>query len=222
VSDRLASVTAALAPLGFSLRGGFVADDQVPALADGAACRTVLMIGSHGPAMWRRFQEERPAGANPLDAWTRSVLEPVARRVGADIRFPFDRPFLPFQQWLMRAEPCHSSPLGIVIHPVFGLWHGIRAALLLADDIALAPVIPTPSPCDSCRDRPCLTACPVGAFSGQVYDVPGCLGHLSRPEGEDCRALGCRARRACPVGAAFRPEPAQARFHMEAFQNSTL
>src|SRR3546814_16164033 len=31
------------------------------------------------------------------------------------------------------------------------------------------------------------------------------------------RSLGCRARRACPVGRAYRYPPAQARLHMAAF-----
>ena len=33
-------------------------------------------------------------------------------------------------------------------------------------------------------------------------------------------ALGCSARRACPVGVAYRYEPTQARFHMEAFRQA--
>jgi hypothetical protein len=40
---------------------------------------------------------------------------------------------------------------------------------------------------------------------------------LETKEGEDCMTLGCRARRACPVGREFTYVPDQAGFHMRAF-----
>ena len=48
-------------------------------------------------------------------------------------------------------------------------------------------------------------------------DVPACAAHLGSQQGTDCMELGCRARRACPVGRAYIYEPAQALFHMSAF-----
>ena len=39
------------------------------------------------------------------------------------------RPWLPFQQWARKAEPVHVSPLGVLIHPDYGLWHSYRGAL---------------------------------------------------------------------------------------------
>jgi hypothetical protein len=71
-------------------------------------------------------------------------------------------------------------------------------------------------------DKPCLSACPVGAFSGRSYDVPACVNHTRSTAGVDCREAGCRARRACPVGREYPYEPDQARFHMDAFERSQL
>jgi hypothetical protein len=34
--------------------------------------------------------------------------------------------------------------------------------------------------------------------------------------------LGCRARRACPVGQSWRYTPAQAEFHMRPFRRNAL
>jgi hypothetical protein len=219
-------VARALEPFGLSVRGHFRPEpaDGVPALPDGRPAAAVLMVGNAGPALWRRFAGARPGGPSPLDRWTRDVLTGVAEPSGAHAVFPFQRPYLPFQRWSLRAEPCHVSPLGILIHPEFGLWHALRGALLFADEIApgINPpaAAPRPSPCDACPERPCLNTCPVQAFSETGYDVPRCLARLADSAGADCLDLGCRARRACPVGAGYRYDPAQARFHMEAFRQA--
>jgi hypothetical protein len=125
---------------------------------------------------------------------------------------------LPFQRWAQRAEPVFPSPIGMLIHPEHGLWHAYRGALAFAGEIAgLPPRGAAHSPCDSCADKPCLTTCPVGAFGPEGYDVPACAAHLRRPAGADCMGLGCRARRACPVGRQATYLPEQAAFHMAAF-----
>jgi len=179
---------------------------------------TVLLVGNAGPRMWEAFSTAIPGGANPLDTWCKTVLNDVARRFGGAALFPSDGPpYLPFQRWALKAEPVSLSPLGILIHPDYGLWHGYRGALAFAEELPVPPVAGRLSPCDDCAGRPCLSACPVAAFAEGDYDVPACTSHLKSGAGGDCMTLGCRARRACPVGRAHTYEPAQAAFHMRAF-----
>ena len=62
-----------------------------------------------------------------------AAIDPLARSVGAMALYPFDGPpYRPFQRWAMRAEPVAPSPLGLFIHPEYGLWHAYRAALVFA------------------------------------------------------------------------------------------
>lgn len=188
-------------------------EDGVPGEAG-----TLVLVGNAGPAMWRAFAAARPHGPDTLDRWTRRVLEGVADDLRAAALFPFGGPpWLPFQRWAMRAEPVGPSPLGILIHPDYGLWHGYRGALAFAGRLELPPRDERPVPCAQCAEKPCLSACPVGAFTGEIYDVEGCVGWLSRAEGSDCMSLSCTARRACPVGREFVYGAGQARFHMQAF-----
>ena len=208
-----AEIAARLAPFGMMAHGAFhpEAGDEI----DGV---TAVLVGYAGPAMWRAFREQRRHGPDPLDNWTREVLQSVAAALGARVMFPFGGPpFLPFGRWAERAGGVHRSPIGILIHPEFGLWHGYRGLLAFADLIALPPVDDRPSPCESCADKPCLSACPVDAFAPGAYDVAACKGHIARPAGADCMGLGCRARRDCPVGTAYHYRPEQAEFHMRAF-----
>jgi hypothetical protein len=209
----------ALQGAGLTPRGAFhpAADDGVPPLAAAAPARTVVLAGNAGPQMWRAFDAARAASGMTLDTWSAQVLSELAARLDARAVFPFERPYLPFQRWAMRAEACHPSPLGLLIHPDYGLWHGYRGALLFAAAIDLPPPDRRASPCAGCADRPCLTACPVGAFDSAGYDVPACARHLAGTPEPACMDIGCLARHACPIGRGFRYAPAQARFHMLSF-----
>ncbi len=82
-----AEIADRLAPFGLMARGGFYPDagDQIDAA-------TAVLVGNAGPAMWRAFVEQRPRGPDPLDTWTREVLETVAAALGARAMFPFGGP----------------------------------------------------------------------------------------------------------------------------------
>lgn len=257
-------IRAAFTPHGLFLRGvvNFAEGDAAPSLADGRSAAGVALIGIVGRSAWRHFrqwQAEAPGqgGRDPLDTWSKAVIGPIAAQMGATAYFPSDPPWQPFQQWAMRAEGLRPSPLGILIHPTFGLWHSYRGALGFSHAVAAAEpagrfsdspaglpdeAVPArgsdgrhagdtgsgagatssaalhgPHPCDFCRDRPCLPACPVSAVTAAGFDLSVCRGHLRTPAGRSgCMAVGCLARNACPVGADYRYGDDQLCFHMAA------
>ena len=189
-------------------------------MADGREAGTVVLVGVVGGSCWEAFQaaEESRQWPDPLDRWSRRVVTGLAAELDADALFPFGGPpFLPFIRWARRAEAVYPSPIGPLIHPEYGLWHAYRGALVFAESIDLPPAKERPRPCDSCADKPCLTTCPVAAFSQKGYDVPACIDHIGGERGGDCLGGGCLARRACPVGVAYQYRPAQMGFHMRAF-----
>ena len=221
----LEAIAETLVPHGLIVRGGFhpTPEDQVPSLSSGASSATVVIVGNAGPAMWAKFANspERALERDPLNTWTLKVVSASTGSLRAEALYPFSGPpYYPFQRWAQRAESVWPSPIGILIHPESGLWHGYRAALLFEQRLALPAKVALDNPCDSCEERPCLNTCPVGAFTGEGYNVPSCVSHISTQDGSDCISLGCRARRACPVGVAFRYEPPQAQLHQQAFLRS--
>ena len=215
----LALLRARAEAAGLALRGAFHPD-----AADGIAAGTLVLLGFAGGIGWPAFAgsaEAADGAPDPLDRWSRRVVDALAARMGGVALYPFGGPpWHPFQRWATRAEPVHPSPLGILIHPAWGLWHSYRGAIALRERIALPPPDRHASPCATCADRPCLSACPVGAFSATGYDVDACASHIAAPEGTACMGAGCLARRACPVGAAYRHDAARAGFHMRAFRAS--
>jgi ferredoxin len=163
------------------------------------------VIGNVGGAMWPKFRAAEPAGDDPLDTWTRAMLAPIAASLGATFVHPSDEPFHPFQRWAQRAEGITQSPIGILIHPEHGLWHAYRGAFLFPVAIeGLPPPIGDPSPCMSCADQPCLSACPVDAFTIGNYDADACRTHVRSRDRTDVHHQKA-ARPDSPVRSAPQP-----------------
>jgi hypothetical protein len=223
----LESIAEALRARGLACRGAFhpaARSGPAPALSDGRAAASVVLVGQVGSRMWRQFERERLDEPEPLDAWAGRGLREVASAFGATVVLPQDGPpFAPFLRWAPCADSVSPSPLGLLIHPEYGLWHAYRGALLFADRLELSPPSVRPRPCDSCEARPCLSACPVAAFEATPagtparYHADACAAHVASPHGVECRERGCRARRACPVGTRYAYHAARQRFHMAAF-----
>lgn len=215
------AIEIALAPHGLNLVGATATDTydaRVPsvhalaALAPGA--RTALVVGNGGGAFWDAFrahraaQPRRFAGPDPLDAFTRhaveSVLRPLLAGIPARFLYPFRFPAEPvsFVHLAECAGLGRRSLLGILLHPHYGPWIALRAAVLLP----VALVAPRPAdgfdPCPSCVARPCIAACPAGAVDARGWDVPRCA--ASRRRHDDPCATRCHARVACVVGPEHR------------------
>lgn len=230
VEEQLA---ARLAVYGLELRGWFAIEAaDIPAGTDGVAPgMAALLIGNHGRAMWDAcsHQAEFHDGlANPMDRWTRRVILAALAELPnpAKALFPFGADLWPFQRFARRAMGLKPSPLGLLIHPQYGLWHALRAAIVFKDvELNGAPVHKVIHACDECTEKPCLSACPVNAFTDFGFAVAACRSWLDGMQSSqtdsrnsNCMADGCAARNACPVGSHWRYDEAQLRFHMTAFR----
>ncbi|GGK68067.1 hypothetical protein [Amphritea balenae] len=199
---------------------------------------TLLLIGNVGSSLWPAFSqspEYQDLLPDPLDRWSLRVGRQLAEEFDARVLFPFGGPpYHPFLSWAKRNDTGFESPLGLTLHPEFGLWHAYRFALAYSGNIDIeaglddyqkrADVI---SPCSNCPDskvrehnckeKPCLSSCPVDAFSYQGYQVKRCAAFLAQNPEHDCNLKGCRARRACPVGQNYHYDDLHAQFHMRQF-----
>jgi hypothetical protein len=223
VNDLVEQSTTALSRHGLILRGGFNfgVDETAPPGPSGPPAKSVLLVGQAGSAPWPHFlqwRQSQPQGlSNPLDTWSREVIGDVAQEFGARAVSPSDRPYLPFQQWGCRAEGLKPSPLGVLMHPEYGLWHAYRGALLFDVEIPIQAPQEVIHLCDLCPGKPCMKACPVGAYSPDGFAYQACLDHVRGPSGEPCRTGGCLDRNACPYGTAYRYPADEQAFHMAAF-----
>lgn len=215
---------ARLGVFGLHLRGMLKPDaEQVELLKIEADTDTsIALVGNIGSSYWPMFShsaEYRDGRPDSLDRWSRRVAQQVAQEYRARAIFPFEGPpYYPFLQWAKRADALNQSPLGLMIHPQYGLWHSYRFGLLISQShLPVQQNTSVESPCRKCEAQSCLQGCPIEAFSTKGYDVGKCAAYLKQTPDALCHQQGCLARLACPVGEEYRYESAQHTFHLSAF-----
>jgi hypothetical protein len=219
----------ALKPYGLHLRGLLALNDNdhdtlkqpISKLGDQNNL-AIALVGNIGSSFWPQFTstaEYTDGMPDPLDRWSKRVASQLSKKLDISPLFPSDGPpYFPFQQWAKRAEGLSPSPLGLLIHPQYGLWHAYRFALILStDEILPQSAALADSPCLSCAAQPCLNTCPVDAFTTNGYNVKQCANFLKINPESHCNKQGCQARIACPVGEPHRYVDAQHLFHLRAF-----
>lgn len=179
--------------------------------------RSVVVVGNAGPALWSRVEGWAAARggveavADPIDEFTAetvpAAVTPVLDEAGVRhrIAFPFasgselSPSFLDLAATAALGTP---SLLGVLLHPVFGPWMALRAAIVT--DVALTAARPAEGfdPCPTCVERACQRACPGGVVRDPGgWDFVGCIDH--RIATGDCGAR-CEARVACVIGREHR------------------
>lgn len=229
----LESLATALAPFGLNLTG-VASLDAYDALvpethrlrASGTTARAAIVIGNGGGEFWAAFERRCAASpgftdrVHPLDDFTAEIMErrvlPLAAGlgVGAELRLPFDAavPPLSFVHLAEAAGLGRRSILGVLIHPEFGPWMALRGALLVDQEIEAPRPAADFDPCPSCRERPCIRACPGGAVSYPAgWDIPRCIDH--RVADHAACAERCHARFECVYGQPHRYPAAALAYH---------
>lgn len=210
----LAQIKALAAAQHLAVLGGFAAwpDDGLP-----SGTKTLLLLGPREPGFWPHLKAQPEWGADdPMDRWSRRVIGTLACDLGAKALFPFGGPpYQPFYRWALKSGRCWESPVRLLVHDVAGLFVSFRGALALKEAVELPPA--GPKPCDTCMEKPCLTACPTGALTGAGYDLQNCHSFLDTTAGQDCMTTGCAVRRTCPLSLAYARMPEQSAYHMGQF-----
>ena len=182
-------------------------------------CASVVVVGNGGRHLWEGFElamRQRPdrlrERSHPFDAY---VAEHLARSGAQDgvnrrwVRCASDAPTpLDFRTLARQAGLGHPSRLGLLLHPTFGPWFGLRAACFTTE--VLTPSVPPvgESPCEGCP-APCVTSCPGRAFAPDLR-IDRCV--AQRAADPVC-AVHCASRAACPSGRSHAYGDRQHRYH---------
>ena len=217
MKERLESICAELAAHGLGVQG--VADGSpYQNLLEG--CSSVLVFASGGTRLWESFVADTKArpevftrSAHPLDdfvgrlihaadpepphgrRWIRCAAEPEA--------------FIDFRALGFAAGLGWRSHMGMLLHPRYGLWISLRAALLLREELPVNGALSGNGPCPDCS-KPCISACPGQAVHAQGWQPGLCASfHLHSPT---C-STRCHSRVSCPEGAGHAYGTLQHHYH---------
>lgn len=168
--------------------------------------RGVVVAGSAGPTLWRRFRAKMEAEpdrwdlAHPYDAFVAETLQRGDEALSAAgipfLRFdaafgaPLRVDFVALAQLVGLGAP---APFPLLIHPEHGAWWALRGAWLVAAEVE--PARMAPRPCDGCA-APCI---------GGRQNM-GTVGHRATRATSEVRAR-------CVVGQASRYDDEQIAYH---------
>ncbi len=185
---------------------------------------TLILVGHAGTDMWDHLTADNPdrtlnPATDPVDTLSVEATEAAIEEQWPDTtrRLLYPHPECPVDLVVLgRAVGWQSaSPLGLGIHPEYGLWSAFRALWILWDELESATAGDPRQPadvCASCVTQDCVAACPVDAVEvGSRFNLTACFGH--RAAAESSCALTCLARRACPVGSQYQYSDTQMAYH---------
>ncbi len=167
--------------------------------------RRLVLTANVGRSFWPKVKENWASSQHPVDDYSRHVTQTYAQTYLPDdetvLLYPTQEHLIPLQQLGQYVGWSHTSPVGVGIHADYGLWFAYRTAFVTTAELPPTEIDTRPSPCLSCSDKPCLSACPAQALSATAkIQLDPCLDHRIA-EQSSC-ADRCLARLACPVGQA--------------------
>ncbi|BAL26458.1 hypothetical protein [Azoarcus sp. KH32C] len=172
----------------------------------------LILVGHAGRRMWEHVRATRGDSLDPVDDYSVAAVERWFAEAcpGRDKRLIYPGDTVIDLLALGRlAGWHHPSPFMIGIQQDWGTWFAYRVVMLADTDLAPSPALTAPSPCASCSDRACVSACPAGAVSPDGFSLDKCVAYRRQPSSA-CRET-CLARVACPVGARHRYDEDQLR-----------
>ena len=208
----IAALTTACAEIGFDLVQPFALgwyNDAVAAeyrLPDLGRPHALGALIGHTRALWAPFlaawrdDTALHAAADPLDRYSETRLAAVVEALPLRAELRFAHAPVPRRPAIQRLAEISGlaplSPVGLNVHPVYGPWIGLRAAVVFDIEGPAGAPPPVANPCADCV-RTC-----VPAFER------ACLA-----TGPDAWRLWLAVRDACPIGRAHRYSDDQIVYH---------
>lgn len=179
----------------------------------------LILIGHGGKVFWEALKAtgvdlSRQEEQHPVDNFTVSTVQQFMHEEHADCAYQIIYPgtyTISLQELGKLAGWHHSSPFMVGINPTFGSWFAYRAVVLANTNLALSAPIICASPCDSCEDKPCISACPAQALDAGEFHLLKCVSYRQE-EASVCKNT-CVARRRCPVAIEHRYSEEQMQYH---------
>ncbi|MGH8574311.1 MAG: hypothetical protein ACREX8_17300 [Gammaproteobacteria bacterium] len=166
-------------------------------------------------ALWPRFLEalevNRPVldERHPLESYVEAIVLPALHPLipRSEVRFAHDPPprRVAMQRLAHISGLAYLTPSHLNVHPTYGPWIALRAAVVIDIEGPSSPPLEPPNPCPDC-ERHCLPR--FRAAIAEAGATPAAHTAIERHW-----RLWLAVRDACPVGRSHRYGDAQIRYH---------
>ena len=176
---------------------------------------SLVLIGHGGRQMWQALTAFGMKTAHPVDHFSlvmaQRFIDEFLDAPSTLMLYPTGYN-IPLQQLGALVGWHHPSPLGLGINETYGVWFAYRAAFLTTLPLPSIKNPMTTTPCGTCRDKPCVSACPAHAVQGvNHFKVTACIDF--RLQAQSTCQDRCLSRLACPVTPEHRYNMDQLNYH---------
>ncbi|MGZ3690744.1 MAG: hypothetical protein ACXVAX_04535 [Pseudobdellovibrio sp.] len=178
--------------------------------------KSLVIFGHGGRRLWENLPENLDSAQNPVDHYSlklvREFHDSLFPAEKLEILYPLTPHLVPLQRlgrFLNLARPSH---LGLDLNVDFGAWFAYRVAFLTTAVLPEVKPGEWASPCETCVDKPCVSACPSGATRTMNFGLSECA-HFRLSQASPCLSR-CLARLACPYKAEHAYTEEQINYHM--------
>lgn len=170
--------------------------------------RQLILIGHGGKTLWASLKASGINSEDPIDDFSSEKLRQALAGQRHTLIYPA-KDSVGLQALGKLAGWHHTSPFMVGINQSWGSWYAYRAVALSDTDFVPTPPLVSVSPCGTCQDQPCISACPVQAVSDSAFDLNKCVTYRKQATSL-CRET-CLARISCPVASEHRYDDEQIR-----------
>ena len=172
--------------------------------------QSLLLVGTKGSKFWQHLKSINKTQGDCLDEMSQTIIKNILRGHLPEARYqvvyPSTEYVVPLQQLGHLVGWGRPSIVGPGINAEYGTWFAYRTAMLVSEKLPLTEYAQAEEVCERCIDKPCQSACPVGAVREiGNFDLNACINYRTT-ENSPC-ADKCLARLACPVGKEYFYQP---------------
>ncbi len=175
----------------------------------------ILLIGNTGTQLWKQVASiiEQSNEQNPIDnyskKWTKKILSNCLQSSDFEFVFP-SKNSIGLQQLGKIAGWHFDSPIKVGVNSTWGSWFAYRAVVLAKSNFPQQK-LNSSSPCKTCIEKPCISACPVNAVFADQFILKDCLSF--RVEKSSPCNNKCLSRLACPIAIDHQYPIEQIQYH---------
>ena len=174
----------------------------------------LILIGHAGTLLWKMVSQWLSDSKDPVDEFSYFQTEKYFKQRFSpeDFKIIFPGTSHVGLQALGRiAGWHHSSPFRVGINWQWGSWFAYRSVVLVKSHYSPTEVDMKDSPCLTCSEKACVSACPAKALVQSDLSLKTCIDYRKKSD-SDCKDR-CKARMACPVARKHQYSLPQTQYH---------
>lgn len=213
----LNTITTQLCHKGINLFG-IVSGESYSTYLDG--CQSIIVFANGGTELWDSFINDitqRPQNLSkhehPFDDFVHRLIQEADPNPPSTRRWircaDTEETFIDMRPLAQNAGIGTHSHMGMLIHPEYGLWVGLRGILLTTEYIPPSSQL-SANPCSTCIEKPCISSCVGNAVTKMGWNIQLCA--ETHTTSQKC-SIQCASRLACPIGIKHKHSPLQHMYH---------